>query len=260
MTEFATIDAQDTHAMGFTTTTVSNSHEEEFSTFELNYKTGMFIKDLVAKASEFNDLSTRTDAYLYELLQDCYESYLVINNPNSSIASAAQSRLNEYCDKHGIKHSKSSNLINLLLQCVFHRADRSKISTYGYVLKHAVKKQIAAGQLAKEIKLAGGIQQIKKASFAASIEKLKITAANQLHKAQTSLGQTNMGTVEVSQATGAISNLKTGDQIVLIATVTAEGKFVIRAATTEAHVINAAVLAVANPKTAEPAKETTETA
>jgi len=260
MTEFATIDAQDTHAMGFTTTTVSNSHEEEFSTFELKYKTGVFINDLVAKATALNDLSTRTDAYLYELLQDCYESFLVINNPNSSIASAAQSQLKKYCDKHGIKSSKSSKLTTKLLNCVFQGADRSKISTYGYVLKYAVKQQVASGELAKEIKRAGGIQQIKKASFEESSEKLKITTANQLHKAQTSLGQTNMGTVEVSQATGAISNLKTGDQIVLIATVTADGKFVIRAATTEAHVINAAVLAVANPKAPEPAKATTETA
>lgn len=260
MTEFATIDAQDTHAMGFTENTVSNTHEEEFNTFELKYKTGMFINDLVAKASKFNDLSTRTDTYLYELLQDCYESFLVIDKPNSSIASAAQSQLNKYCSKNGIKNSKSSKLINKFLQCVFQGADRSKISTYGYVLKYAVKKQIATGQLAKEIKLAGGIQQIKKASFAEFAEKSKIKTATELNKAQSSLGQTNMGTVEVSQANGAISNLKTGDQVVLLATMTADGKFVISAATTEAHVVNAAVLAVAHPKATETAKETTQTA
>ena len=260
MTEFATFDTLDTQVMGFTTTTVSNKNEEEFNTFELKYKTGVFISDLVAKATRFNDLSKRTDVYLYELLQDCYDSFLVINNPKSSIASAAQSQLNAYCNKQGIKHIKSSNLIKTLLQCVFQGADRSKISTYGYVLKYAVKQQTAAGELAKEIKRAGGIQQIKKASFAELVEKSKVTSASQLEKAQTALRQTNMGTIEVLQPSGGMNALKTGDQVVLIATVNDEGKFVIRAATTEEHVINTAVLAVAKPKTAEPAKVTTQSA
>jgi hypothetical protein len=260
MTEFATIDAQDTHAMGFTENTVNITHEEEFNTFELKYKTGMYINDLVVKAAKVSNLSTRTDTYLYELLQDCYESFLVIDKPNSSIASEAQSQLNKYCSKNGIKNSKSSKLINKLLQCVFQGADRSKISTYGYVLKYAVKKQIAAGELAKEIKLAGGIQQIKKASFAEFAEKSKIKTATQLNKAQSSLCETNMGTIEVLQASRAMSAFKTGDQVVLIATVNDDGKFVIRAATTEEHVINTAVLAVAKPKTAQTAKAITETA
>jgi hypothetical protein len=59
-----------------------------------------------------------------------------------------------------------------------------------------------------------------------------------------------MGTVELPSAASAISKLSKGAQVVLIATINEERKFVIRGATSDENVIKAAVLALAKPKSA----------
>lgn len=248
MTKFSTADAQFTQVMGVTGNTVGKSTEEVIEAKELKYRTEVFITELVAKASDFQDMSKRTDMYLYELLQDCYEVFVVIDKESSNIASTAQAVLDKYCTKHGITKGKSTKLLSKFMNCVFKGADRSKISTYSYVIKYAVTNQIASGQLANEIKKAGGIQKIKEASFIDVTAKTKATLENNLQLAQTKVSQSSMGVVEIPIAMGAVSNLNTGDQVVLVATINADRKFVIRAATNDARVIKSAVLATTKPK------------
>lgn len=242
MTEQTTIDTNNTQSLGFTTNTVGKSTEQVIEAKELKYRTDVFIKELVAKATEFQDMSKRTDMYLYELLQDCYEEYLVINKENSNIASAAQEQLDKYCAKHGIPKGKGTKVLNKFMNSVFKGADRSKISTYSYVIKYAEKQQIAVGQLANEIKKAGGIQKIKVASFNDVTAKSKATLESKLQEAQTKISQTSMGIVEIPLAMGAVSKLNTGDQVVLVASINAERKFIIRAAISDANVIKSAIL------------------
>jgi hypothetical protein len=259
MTEIATIEAQEIHNMGFTANTPHNSKEETIEASELKYGTEVFITELANKANQFQDMSKRTDVYLYDLLQECYEDFSVISKASSNIASTAQTVLDKYCAKHGIKAGKDTKLLSKFMNCVFKGADRSKISTYSYVIKYAVKEKVAKGQLSNVIKKLGGIQKIKQASFTESIAKSKLTSASQLQKAQKSVGQTNLGTVEVPNAKAAISKLKTGDQVILIATISAERNFIIRAATAEESVISAALRAVTKSKKSETEKSTTET-
>ena len=82
------------------------------------------------------------------------------------------------------------------------------------------------------------------------MQKAKDKSAENLLKAQTEVEQTSMGVVDIPMAMGAISTLKTGAQVVLIASINADRKFVIRAATSEPSVIRSAVLAANKPKKA----------
>lgn len=255
MNEQTTIDTNNTQAIGFTTNTVSESTEQVIEAKELKYRTDVFITELVTKASEFQDMSKRTDMYLYELLQECYEAYSVINKEGSNIASTAQEVLDKYCDKHRITKGKGTQVLKKFMNCVFKGADRSRISTYSYVIKYAEKHQIAIGQLANEIKKAGGIQKIKEASFSDVTAKTKATLESKLQEAQTKISQTSMGVVEIPMAIGAVSKLNTGDQVVLVATINAERNFIIRAAISDANVIKSAVLSTAKHEKAAEKKE-----
>lgn len=250
MTEFATIEAQETQILSVTANTLTTSPITEDDNSYQKYSTGVFITELVAKASELQDMEKRTDAFLYGLLQDCYEDFQVLNKQNSNLASQAQAALAKYCEQGGMKFGKEAKLLGKLMNCVFKGADRSKISTYSYVIKYAVKEQIAKGQLAAVIKRMGGIQRIKVASFVDVVAKAKAKHDSKLQQAQTSVQQTNMGTVDVPSAASAISKLSKGAQVVLIATINEERKFVIRGATSDENVVKAAVLALAKPKSA----------
>jgi hypothetical protein len=248
MTDNTTIDTQASLTMGFTANVIGTQQEEVIEAAELKFRTDVFIKDLVAKVAELNELAARTDAFLYDLLQDCYDTFVVINKPNSNIASVACDQLDKYCTKIGIKGSKDIKLLSKFMNSVFKGLDRSKISTYSYVIKYGVKNNVATGALAAEIKRKGGIQKIKEASFKDVATKTKATVEDNLKKAQTKVSQTSMGTVDIPMAIGAVSKLKAGEQVVLIATINPERKFVIQAATSDATAIKSAVLAAAKSK------------
>lgn len=257
MTAFVTIEAQELQNLGFTANTVSESSAEDIDAWTLKYTTGLFIQELADKASEFQDMSKRTDAYLYSLLQECFEDFQILSQPSSNLASNAQAALDKHCKKNGIKFGAEAQLLGKFLKCIFVGADRSKISTYGYVLKFALKQNVAKGELANVIRAFGGIQKIKKASFVAISLKTKENTTKKLHAAQANLQRTVLGTVEVPLAKSAITKLKTGDSIVLIATIDNKRKFVIRALTSNESVINAAVLAASSTEVAvQPAAET----
>jgi hypothetical protein len=256
MTDNTTIDTQAALTMGFTANVIGTQQEEVIEATELKFRTDMFIKDLVAKVAEFSKLEARTDAFLYELLQACYDTYVVISNPSSNIASVACEQLDKYCSKNGITGGKDIKLLSKFMNSVFKGLDRSKISTYSYVIKYGIKNNVANGALAAEIKRTGGIQAIKKASFKDIAAKTKAKVEDNLQQAQTKVSQSSMGVVDIPNAIGAVSKLKSGEQVVLIATVNAERKFVIQAATSDATVIKSAVLAAAKPKeTKEKAQE-----
>jgi hypothetical protein len=250
MTEFATIESQDSKAIGFTANTVTEPSVEAIDAWKRRYTSGLFIKELADKATEFQALSKRTDAYLYALLQDCYDDFQILNEPSSNLASNAKEALDKLCNKMDIKVTSETTLLIQFLKCVFFGADRSKISTYGSVIKYAIKQKIAKGTLAEEIERVGGIQKIKIASFSDAVQKAKDKSAENLLKAQTEVEQISMGVVDIPMAMGAISTLKTGAQVVLIASINADRKFVIRAATSEPSVIRSAVLAANKPKKA----------
>lgn len=250
MTEFATIESQDVQNLGTTTNTVTDPKVEIIDAWTLKYTSGLFIQELADKAIEFHSLSKRTDEYLYALLQDCYDEFQILNEPSSNLASNAKEALDKLCKKKGVKVSSETTLLMQFLKCVFIGADRSKISTYGAVIKYAIKQKIAKGMLAEEIQRVGGIQKIKIASFSDAVQKAKDKSADKLLKAQTEVEQTSMGVVDIPMAMGAVSTLKTGAQVVLIASINAERKFVIRAATSEPSVIRSAVLAANKPKKA----------
>lgn len=248
MTEFSTIDAQATDSMSFNANVVGKQQEEVIDIAEMKFRTDMFIKDLVEKVAKFNDLSARTDNYLYDLLQDCYDTFAVISKTSSNIASVACEQLDNYCAKNSISGGKDIKLLSKFMNSVFKGLDRSRISTYSYVIKYGVSNNVAAGELAAEIKRMGGIQKIKEASFKEVAVKTKAKAEENLQQAQTKVSQTSMGVVDIPMALGEVSKLSTGDQVILIATITAERKFVIRAATSDATIIKSAVLAVSKPK------------
>ena len=251
MTEQVTIQSTDLEKVAFTANTIGKPEVETIEATELKYRTEVFITDLVAKANLFQDMSKRTDMYLYELLQDCYEAFVVVSKDGSNIATTAQNVLDKYCAKHGITKSKDTTLLSKFMNCVFKGADRSKISTYSYVIKYAIKQKIAAGQLVAEIQLMGGIQKIKQASFQESVEKAQAKLEINLQVAQAKVDQTSMGIVDIPNAMGAVSKLSTGEQVLLIATINAERKFVIRAATNDANAIKMAVLATNKPQKPE---------
>jgi hypothetical protein len=248
MTEFATIESQDVQNIGITTNTVSEPSAEIIDAWTLRYTTGKFIKELAEKAKKFQALSTRTDEYLYRLLQDCYDDFQILNEPSSNLASNANQILTNYCKTVGVKLGKDTQVLSRLLKCVFIGADRSKISTYSYVIKFGVKNKVAKGKLFEAIKLAGGIQKIKEASFSEISVKAKTKMEKNLQAALTNVLRTNLGTVDIPMAKSAISKLKSGASVVLVATIDDKRKFVIRAATSEDSVINAAVLAITNSK------------
>jgi bifunctional DNA-binding transcriptional regulator/antitoxin component of YhaV-PrlF toxin-antitoxin module len=250
MTYNTTIESQDTQIMGFTANTVGSSQKEFIDVAELKFRTDVFIKDLVTKASNFHDLSKRTDNYLYELLQDCYETFLVISKPSSNIATVACDALDKYCTKNNIAGKKGTKLLSKFMNSVFQGADRSKISTYSYVIKYAIKNNVATGALAEEIKRMGGIQKIKEASFADVVAKSKAKVESNFQKAQTIVDHTTLDIVEIPNAIGAFSHLNTGDQVLLIATINEERKFVIRAATSEERMIKLAIVAATKPQDA----------
>lgn len=250
MTEFATIESQDSKTIGFTANTVTDSKVEIIDAWTLKYTSGLFIQELADKATEFQVMSNRTDEYLYALLQDCYDEFQILNEPSSNLASNAKEALDKLCKKKGVKVTSETTLLMQFLKCVFSGADRSKISTYGAVIKYAIKQKIAKGMLAEEIQRVGGIQKIKIASFSDAVQKAKDKSAKNLLKAQTEVEQTSMGVVDIPMAMGAVSTLRTGDQVVLIASINADRKFVIRAATSEPSVIRSAVLAANKPKKA----------
>jgi bifunctional DNA-binding transcriptional regulator/antitoxin component of YhaV-PrlF toxin-antitoxin module len=243
MTDNTTIESQDTQIMGFTANTVGSPKEETFDLSEHKFRTDVFIKDLVTKASNFQDMSKRTDNYLYELLQDCYETFLVISKPNSNIAAVACDALEKYCTKRKIAGSKGTKLLSKFMNSVFQGADRSKISTYSYVIKYAIANEIAKGCLVDEIKNAGGIQKIKQASFKDVAAKTQMTVESNFQKAQTVVSVSTLGIVEIPNAIGAVSHLTEGDQVLLIATINKDRKFVIRAATSEERAIKLAIVA-----------------
>jgi hypothetical protein len=260
MTDNTTIDTQAALTMGFTANVIGTQQEEVIEAAELKFRTDMFIKELVAKVAEFNELTARTDNYLYEILQDCYDTFVVISKSNSNIASVACEQLNKYCSKNDITIDKDIKLLSRFMKCVFKGLDRSKISTYSYVIKYGLDNKVATGTLAAKIKQMGGIQKIKEASFKVVAAKTKATVEDNLQKAQTKVRQSSMGVVDIPMATGAVSNLKSGEQVLLIATINAERKFVIQAATSDATVIKSAVLAAAKPKeTKEKAQEAEST-
>jgi hypothetical protein len=248
MTEFATIDAQATESMSFNTNVVGKQKEEVIDIAEQKFRTDMFIKDLLEKVAKFNDYSARTDNYLYDLLQDCYDTFVVISKPSSNIASVACEQLDKYCAKNGITGGKDIKLLSKFMNSVFKGLDRSKISTYSYVIKYGVKHNIATSALAAEIKRMGGIQKIKEASFKEIVTKSKAKVDDKFQKAKTLVSQTSMGVVDIPIAMGAVSKLRAGEQVVLIATINPDRKFVIQAATSDATVIKSAVLAAAKPK------------
>jgi hypothetical protein len=189
MTEFATIEAQDTQILSVTSNTLTAAPVTEDDDSYRKYSTGVFITELVAKASELQDMEKRTDAFLYGLLQDCYEDFQVLSKQNSNLASQAQASLAKYCEQKGIKFGKDAKLMGKFMNCVFYGADRSKISTYSYVIKYAVKQQIAKGQLAAEIKRMGGIQKIKVASFVDVVAtSADLCTANKYGHSRTALG------------------------------------------------------------------------
>lgn len=249
MTEFATIQAQEVQNLGITSNTVTGPKVEHIEAQTLKYTTGLFIQELADKANEFQAMSKRTDAYLYALLQDCYDEFQVLSQPSSNLASSAQEALDKLCKKKGIKITKQTTLLGKFLKYVFQGADRSKISTYSYVIKYAIKQNIAKETLAGEIERVGGIQKIKEASFVEAASKAKIKAEKKLQSANAKVKSTNLGTVEVPLARDAISNLKSGDSIVLLATIDDKRKFVIRAATSQESVVKAAMLAAATTTT-----------
>ena len=250
MTEFSNIESQNSKTFGFTTNTVTDPKVEHIEAQTLKYTTGLFVQELADKANEFQAMSKRTDAYLYALLQDCYDEFQVLSQPSSNLASSAQEALDKLCKKKGIKITKQTTLLGKFLKYVFQGADRSKISTYSYVIKYAIKQNIAKETLANEIERVGGIQKIKEASFVEAASKAKDKSAVNLLKAQTEVEQTSMGVVDIPMAMGAVSTLNTGAQVVLIASINADRKFVIRAATSEPSVIRSAVLAANKPKKA----------
>lgn len=251
MTEQVTIQAADLEMVTFTANSLSKPDVETIEASELKYRTEVFITDLVAKANTFQDMAKRTDMYLYELLQDCYEAFVVISKEGSNIATKAQVVLDNYCSKQGIAKGKGTSLLGKFMNSVFKGADRSKISTYSYVIKYAVKHQVAKCQLVNEIVKVGGIQKIKEASFKDVAAKAKVKLESNLQEAQTKVSQTSMGVVDIPMALGAVSKLNTNDQVVLIASINAERKFVIRAATSDANVIKSALLAANKPPKAE---------
>jgi hypothetical protein len=248
MTEFSTIDAQATDSMSFNANVVGKQQEEVIDIAEMRFRTDMFIKELVEKVAKFNDLSARTDNYLYDLLQDCYDTFVVISKPRSNIASVACEQLDNYCAKNSVSGGKDIKLLSKFMNSVFKGLDRSKISTYSYVIKYGVKHNITTGALAAEIKRMGGIQKIKEASFDDAVTNYKAKVDENFQKAQTIVSQTSMGVVDIPIAMGAVSKLSAGEQVVLIATINSERKFVIQAATSDATVIKSAVLAAAKPK------------
>lgn len=250
MTEFSNIESQNSKTIGFTANTVTDPKVEHIEAQTLKYTTGLFIQELADKATEFQVMSKRTDEYLYALLQDCYDEFQILNEPSSNLASNAKEALDKLCKKKGVKVTSETTLLIQFLKCVFTGADRSKISTYGSVIKYAIKQKIAKGMLAEEIERVGGIQKIKIASFSDAVQKAKDKSAVNLLKAQTEVEQTSMGVVDIPMAMGAVSTLKTGAQVVLIASINADRKFVIRAATSEPSVIRSAVLAATKPKKA----------
>jgi hypothetical protein len=260
MTDNTTIDTQAAQAMSFTANVVGKQQTEVIEAAELKFRSDMFIKDLVTKVAEFNELSARTDAFLYDLLQDCYDTFVVISNPSSNIASVACEQLDKYCTKHGITGGKDIKLLSKFMNSVFKGLDRSKISTYSYVIKYGIKNNVASGALAAEIKRMGGIQKIKEASFKDVAAKTKAKVEDNLQQAQTKVGKSSMGIVDIPNAIGAVSDLKSGEQVLLIAMINPERKFVIQAATSDATVIKSAVLAAAKPKeTKEKAQEAEST-
>lgn len=260
MTENTTIDTQNALTMGFTTNIIGTQKKEVIEASELMFSTDKFIKNLVAKVAEFSDLASRTDAFLYELLQDCHDTFVVISKPNSNIATVACEQLDKYCSKNGITSGKDIKLLSKFMNSVFKGLDRSKISTYSYVIKYGIKNKVATGTLAAKIKEMGGIQKIKEASFKGVAAKTKAKVENNLQQAQTKVSKSSMGVVDIPMAIGAVSKLKTGDQVLLIAMMNPERKFVIQAATSDATVIKSAVLAAAKPKeTKEKAQEADST-
>ena len=199
--------------------------------------TNNFVSSLAyAHKSWAQNSYTNSNNELYKLLAECYASYLAMCT-NNARGKEMRGQLENYISENNLVFKKSTHSLVKIAKCVFGGTNKSRISTYGIVLRTALANNLKASELAAFIKSKGGVQEIKLAKSNTLTTKAKAEAVQKL-VAKKVLAEVTSENIALTLDAG-----KVGQQVVFIATQKANGRYVITAVTNSVGAVNTALAA-----------------
>ena len=194
------------------------------------------IEQLVVEHDAWKETAFRTsNEQLYVLLQKCYGIYKAMEG-TSPEAVALRNGLRDYINLKGHAFTKTTHTLTKIVKCVF-GTDRRRVSAYSIVLRSALAQRVSILDVAKFIRDAGGVEEIRLAkSPNAMSPKQKAQIAN------STVVVNNMGVISSPALSGLLNDAgKIGSNMVLIGTWQSDGSVVVRAVVESDTVLTAAL-------------------
>lgn len=119
------------------------------------------IRKLASEVREWEaDMSARSHAFLYRMLQNCYGLYLELTDMNDPYVVDKKQALNGLLEEQGIKNCAAKPLTYKIVRCVFGEMDRRRLSAYHRALNYIQRQQWELGELPGLIEQAGGLTKL----------------------------------------------------------------------------------------------------
>lgn len=194
------------------------------------------LADLVAERKHFELTVYRTtNQHLYRLLTDCYSYADIMRVPDHGELYRAE--LDRFIAENEVPVTDEMDDLAKVLRCVFFDGvqfvDRRRISTYGIVIREAIKANKPPAQLQAFIEESGGIEEIRLSRTPSRNRERRDTPV-------TAIPSTELAQVQ-SEALITAAGARTGQQVLLVAELLPAGAFSIVGIVSERRIVRAAL-------------------
>jgi hypothetical protein len=205
------------------------------------------LTEMETQCKNWHAVDTKTTAELYSLLAECLRFCKLFEGTK------CDNVLKNFYKARNLKFKASAQFTTKVIHAVFGAVDRKRVSTYALVVNVLIRDNVAYNNVAVHITEKGGINAIKIANGSGK------TAADKVKLATDFIKNTQLAVISGEQLVNAISVNVDSDSIddtetttndasinktcVLIAEITVDGSFAVRAVVQKNTVINAALIA-----------------
>jgi hypothetical protein len=202
--------------------------------------TGNRIEQIAHRAANWHaTVYATSNDMLYAILQDGYAYYEGIcrgGEPGKKL----KEELEAYCVKQIGKYNKDDHTLTSIVKCVFgyNANNRKRISGYSIALRAAAEAKQTSQNIAKFIKDAGGIEELRLAQA-----KSGMSTADKVEAAKAAVSNNKLATISDAAVTAKLDKGKHGELVVLIAEQLPNGELSVKAVIEKQSVVEAALTA-----------------
>lgn len=207
------------------------------------------LTEMETQCKNWHAVDKKTTAELYSLLAECLRFCKLFEGTDCDKV------LKNFYKARNLKFKATAQFTTKVIHAVFGGVDRKRVSTYALVVNTLIRDNITYNDVAAYITKNGGINAIKNTNGGGK------TAADKVKLATDFIKDTQLAVISGEQLVNAISvnvdcdsiddtetttndaNTNTNKTCVLIAEITVDGSFTVRAVVQKNTVINAALVA-----------------